>query len=214
MDMRLFAFALALPACAQAQEVVIRSTTSEVLLDLVVRDKHERVVRDLKPDEIEVYEDGVRQNVKTFSFVDGREVVRIEGGRPVAAASGQPSALSQLNPLREINLVSIIFHGLGGAETRRFAQLAANEFLDARFGNGSGGSHGAHRSGRETGTGRLRGPFDGAAGGPCRKRVDDGHAGECTSALLGGFALIYTSNSNAAVGVIFVRRAVCARELS
>src|SRR5579863_4957816 len=43
---------------------VIRTTTREVVLDLVVRDKHHHAVTDLRPEEIEVFEDGVKQNVR------------------------------------------------------------------------------------------------------------------------------------------------------
>ena len=42
-----------LPLAAQESNVpVIRSTSQEVLLDAVVRDKKERMIRNLKPDEI------------------------------------------------------------------------------------------------------------------------------------------------------------------
>ena len=60
-----------LPLAAQeATPPVIRSTTQEVLLDAVVRDKKERLIRNLKPDEIRVLEDGVPQKLQTFRFTD------------------------------------------------------------------------------------------------------------------------------------------------
>ena len=43
-------------------------------LDLVVRDRRGNAIRDLRPDEVEVYEDGVRQPVSEFRVVPfGRE---------------------------------------------------------------------------------------------------------------------------------------------
>ena len=45
---------------------VVRSTTQEVLLDVVVRDRKERLIRNLKPAELRVLEDGVPQELKTF----------------------------------------------------------------------------------------------------------------------------------------------------
>ena len=53
---------------------VFRVDTEVVLLDVVVRDKKGRSVRDLRPDEIEVYEDGVRQQVGSFRFLDSRAI--------------------------------------------------------------------------------------------------------------------------------------------
>src|SRR5437870_8408746 len=43
--------------------------TNEVLLDAVVRDKKGRAVKDLQSSDFEIYEDGVRQDVKSFRFV-------------------------------------------------------------------------------------------------------------------------------------------------
>jgi hypothetical protein len=57
---------------------VIHATTREVLLDLVVRDKHHHAVADLRPEEVEVYEDGVRQKVLVFRNVQGAEQLQIE----------------------------------------------------------------------------------------------------------------------------------------
>jgi hypothetical protein len=59
---------------AQAPDVVIRSSAREVLLDVVVRDARGRLVTDLKPGEVTVYEDGVRQDVRSFRLVAGSEV--------------------------------------------------------------------------------------------------------------------------------------------
>src|ERR1035441_6807720 len=47
-------------------DVVIRSSVREVLLDVVVRDAHGHLINNLKPGEVTVYEDGVRQDVRSF----------------------------------------------------------------------------------------------------------------------------------------------------
>src|SRR5690349_12418876 len=58
----------------------IRVTTTEVLLDLVVRDKRGRQVKNLKSDDVEIYEDGVRQKILSFRPVSTHEVQRREPG--------------------------------------------------------------------------------------------------------------------------------------
>ena len=55
------------------QLTTIRATAGEVLLDMVVRDKHHKLVTDLRAEDVEVYEDGVRQDVKHFRLVEGGE---------------------------------------------------------------------------------------------------------------------------------------------
>src|ERR1700722_7094323 len=71
-----------LPVAAQESSTpLIRSTTQEVLLDVVVRDKKEHLIRNLKPEDIRVLEDGVPQKLKGFRFTDAESV------EPQAAAA-------------------------------------------------------------------------------------------------------------------------------
>ncbi|MGA2183071.1 MAG: VWA domain-containing protein [Bryobacteraceae bacterium] len=114
------------PAGQTADNVVIRSSVREVLLDVVVRDKHGKPVTNLKPEQVEVYEDGVRQNVRSFRLVKGGDV-RAEDEKE--AAETKPAVGSKLNPLRTVNLVCLVFSGLN-AETRALARQAAREFVD------------------------------------------------------------------------------------
>src|SRR5918995_5298662 len=78
--------AIGLSSLARAQEQsagavpVFRSATDLVLLDAVVRDRRGRIVRDLKPGEVEVYEDGVKQNVIQFRFYEGGVQIDVDGG--------------------------------------------------------------------------------------------------------------------------------------
>ena len=49
---------------------VFGTGTAAVLLDVVVRDKKGRPVTDVRQDELEVYEEGVRQTIEGFKFVE------------------------------------------------------------------------------------------------------------------------------------------------
>ncbi len=69
----------------KAQEQTIRIASEEVLLDIVARDKRGRPVNDLKAEELEVYEDGVRQQVASFRKVD-RTLPAEAGEAPAAGA--------------------------------------------------------------------------------------------------------------------------------
>src|SRR5580700_2355884 len=121
-----------LPLAAQEANLpVIRSTTQEVLLDAVVRDKKERLIRDLKPDEVRVLEDGVPQKLQTFRFTDADA----DAPQPQSAQPSTPAASPHgpaLNPLHNLNIVTIVFERMG-PRSRLFAQQAAAEFLANEF---------------------------------------------------------------------------------
>ena len=57
------------PTKAQA---TLHVNTSRVLLDFVVRNKHGQIVRNLKPSEIHVYENGVLQPIRHSEFFNGQ----------------------------------------------------------------------------------------------------------------------------------------------
>jgi VWFA-related protein len=125
-----------LPLAAQEANLpVIRSTTQEVLLDAVVRDKKERLIRNLKPEEVQVLEDGVPQKLQTFRFTDiDTDELQPAGAQPAANAANAAGAPHgpALNPLHNLNIVTIVFERMG-PRSRLFAQQAATEFLANEF---------------------------------------------------------------------------------
>src|SRR5438094_9132773 len=56
----------------QATPPTVRSTAQEVVLDMVFRDKKGRTIRNIRPEEIHVSEDGVEQKLTAFRVVDGK----------------------------------------------------------------------------------------------------------------------------------------------
>jgi VWFA-related protein len=99
-----------------------RVDTGVVMLDVVVRDKKGRLVRDLRPEEVQVFEDGVKQEVTGFRFVEtGREAVPPGPGAPAAPAKRESE---------QVTLVTLLFDQLGN-EARIIARKAALDFLDA-----------------------------------------------------------------------------------
>jgi VWFA-related protein len=120
---------------ALAQTPDFQTQTREVLLEVVVRDAHGKLVTKLDPAQVSVYENGVRQDIKSFRLVPGKEV-RAELERETALAATQPDALHfdaakrpPSNPLRTVNLVCLILNDLT-KETRAFAFDAAKKFVN------------------------------------------------------------------------------------
>ena len=112
---------------------MFRVDTEVVLLDVVVRDKKGRSVRDLRPDEIEVYEDGVRQQVGNFRFLDSRAIGEALEDAQATAPSGAPAPAAAPPPKpgesRHLNLVTLLFDQLGPSG-RGTARKAALSFLE------------------------------------------------------------------------------------
>jgi VWFA-related protein len=123
--MKTCAALLLLASLAAAQDPVptIRATASEVLLDIVVRDKHGKPVKNVKPGDVQIYEDGVRQDIRSFRFVASTETVRQEVGEATSAPKATAS-----RPLRSVNLICIVFHNLDPV-SRTQAIEAMREFL-------------------------------------------------------------------------------------
>jgi VWFA-related protein len=105
-----------------AEQTVIRAVAQEVVLDLIVRDKKGKLVLDLKPQEIEVYEDGVPQKITAFRLVTGPDVAR-PGSK--GTSSGGPK---QLDPTHQLRLVTLAYEGLDN-EARRLARQASLDLL-------------------------------------------------------------------------------------
>jgi VWFA-related protein len=126
---------LAAQAPANDLTPTIRTTTREVILDIIVRDKHHHAVADLRPEEIEVLEDGVKQRINAFHDVQGAEELREEQMQPKSGTATPASGA--LNPeapktpsttLHELNFVSIVFAQIAPLNLA-FARDAVQQFL-------------------------------------------------------------------------------------
>jgi VWFA-related protein len=98
----------------------------------VVRDKKGRLVKNLKPGDVEIYEDGVRQEIRSLRLVGGEAPVQpaVQPDRqageeqPETAEPARPLAM----PLHGVELICVVFHQLD-PNTRRWAVAAVQEFI-------------------------------------------------------------------------------------
>jgi VWFA-related protein len=128
------ALLLVVPAPAPPQESpsdeelavpTFRTGTASVMVDMVVRDKDGRSVVDLKPEELEVKEDGVRCQIQSFRLLDGAAVTELIAGAVAPAAA--PAAEGE--PARVLNLITLVFDRMR-VESTQFARRAALDFLE------------------------------------------------------------------------------------
>ena len=119
------------PSVPKPKEHVIGATTQEVMLDVVVRDKKGRMVKNLRADEIEVTDDGVVRKLRSFRTAGSGDPDPADGD----AASGKLQASRPidrgLNPAREPRLLTMVFDQLL-PEQRPRAKQAAFELLKLR----------------------------------------------------------------------------------
>jgi VWFA-related protein len=122
-----------------------RSGAEVVVLDVVVRDDRGNTVRDLRPDEVQVFEDGVAQEVLSFHLRAAGPAPEAQGpgspageGEPAAEVSGpgRATVVSAAAPAdddaRHVNLVTLVFDQLGhdGRRIAREAGLALANITD------------------------------------------------------------------------------------
>ena len=77
-----------------APEDIIRITTNLVQTDVVVTDKNEQIIPDLKLEDFELYDNGKRQDLKFMEFVSVDTGRRSEGTRPTSL----PNSVDQTGP--------------------------------------------------------------------------------------------------------------------
>jgi len=102
---------------------VFPSGAQAVVLDVVARDKKGRTVTDLRPEEIEVLEEGKPRAIIGFRFVE-------RPPSPLPAEPGAPAPAPAAGEPRHPTLVTLVFDSLG-QQGRAFARNAALELLRA-----------------------------------------------------------------------------------
>jgi VWFA-related protein len=111
-----------------------RTGAAIVILDVIARDKKGRPVRDLKPEEIQVFENDQRCEVRAFRLVESEGTLEPGAAGAVAApvtplepaAVGGAPAEGKRSPL---NLVTFVFDRMG-LEDSRLAEKSARDFVE------------------------------------------------------------------------------------
>ena len=104
------------PAPASGDTATFKAGGEEVVLDVVVRDKKQRLVKDLKQSDFTVIDNGEARPVKSFRVVEGTDAVSSSGAR------------TQLDPLRQLRLITLVFQG-GDLNAKKLSKDAAMELI-------------------------------------------------------------------------------------
>lgn len=133
------ALCLLATTAASAQEPappVFSAGAEVVLLDLVVRDKKGRMVEDLRPEEIHVFEDGERCAIESFRLVR-TELEALPSATPAgepASATAASAAPAPAEEERQLTSVVVLVFDLLTHDPALRARRAAMEMLERPLG--------------------------------------------------------------------------------
>jgi VWFA-related protein len=117
---------------------IVRITTNLVQVDAVVTDKSGKVVTDLKPEEIEIYEDGRKQKVTNFQYYTAEPA---PSQAPVNAAdkardnrNNPPSPPARLRPEDVRRTIALVVDDLGlSFQSIAYVRRALKKFVDEQM---------------------------------------------------------------------------------
>jgi VWFA-related protein len=123
-----------------AQEVTLRSGTSEILVDVVVRDKKGRLVHGLSQDQFRITEDAKPQAITSWRELRAVRTALSAPAAPTPTAPGQEVYVQTAAPAdaavhvtRQLRLVSLVFDKLGD-DSRHICRKAALDFIQRDLG--------------------------------------------------------------------------------
>jgi VWFA-related protein len=113
------------------EDPVVRIRANEVSLDIVVRDKKGRPVRDLSAADFEIYEDGVRQQIGAFRFVHREPApgANTTGGGPGRTAPPRVALPG------DVGVIALVFDRLS-PEARALARKAGLAYAEEGMAGG------------------------------------------------------------------------------
>jgi VWFA-related protein len=113
-------------------EDVVRITSNLVQVDAVITDKNGQPVTDLRPDEVQIFEDGHEQKITHFSFVSTEAPVAAQPAPPPDKNS--PPVPSKLHPEDVRRTIALVVDDLGlSFESTYYVRHALKKFVDQQM---------------------------------------------------------------------------------
>src|SRR5690606_14766289 len=90
---------------------VVKITTNLIQLDVTITDKKGNPIRDIRPDEVEIYENGKRQDISFMTFIPG-EQPQLGEGREVGRREAVPLPASRPKPEQIRRTIALVVDDL------------------------------------------------------------------------------------------------------
>src|SRR6266568_7936075 len=114
---------------------VVRITTNLVQVDAVVTDKNGKVVTDLKPEEVQIFEDGRQQKITHFSYYVAESRSAEKPTKPVTVDKNAPPVPpNRLRPEDIRRTIALVVDDLGlSFESTYYVRRALKKFVDEQM---------------------------------------------------------------------------------
>jgi len=121
-----------LPKPTPPDDDVVKISTNLIQIDVSVTDKNGKPVADLKPDEIEVYENGQKQKLTNFSFVSSQQPREVK--QKPADKAGIPVPVQTLRPEQIKRTIALVIDDLSlSFESASLSRRALKKFVDGQM---------------------------------------------------------------------------------
>ncbi len=121
----------------ETDEDVVKISTTLIQVDVTVTDKSGKVITDLKPEEIEIYENGEKQNITNFSFISN---IRAQTEKSVPGTTDKtavPVPPTQLRPEQVRRTIALVVDDLSlSFESVYYVRRALKKFVDEQMQDG------------------------------------------------------------------------------
>ncbi len=108
---------------------VVKISTNLIQLDVTITDKKGNPIRDIRPDEVEIYENGKRQDISGFTFISGSS----PGGKP-EPASLYPEPIKNVRPEAVRRSIAIVVDDISlGFDTTAHTRRSLKQFIDEQM---------------------------------------------------------------------------------
>jgi len=114
---------------------VVKITTALIQLDVTVTDRKGKIISDLRPEEIELYENGQKQKITNFSFVSNVRSAELVSGKPTGPGPVMPPTPLRAEKIRRT--IALVVDDLTlSFESTYYVRRALKKFVDEQMQEG------------------------------------------------------------------------------
>ncbi len=121
-----------------ADDDVVKISTALIQVDVTVTDRSGKIVTDLKPEEIEIYENGERQTISNFSFISSSSLTTQPQPKPSPTDKlAIPIPSTQIKPEQVRRTIALVVDDLTlSFESTYYVQRALKKFVNEQMQDG------------------------------------------------------------------------------
>lgn len=129
-------FALAQTPTPTPDDDVVKISTNLIQIDVTVTDKKGNIVKDLKPEDFEIFENGEKQDITTFSFISSIKT-QTEAVKNTNDKIAVPVPQAELRPEQIRRTLALVVDDLSlSFESAHYVRRALKKFVDEQMQEG------------------------------------------------------------------------------